>query len=314
MRIAVIGVGGLGGYYGGLLARAGEDVTFIARGASLAALRARGLAVRSEFAGDFALPVQATDDPRQIGPADLVLFCVKTYDLESAAEVSRPLVGSGTVILPVQNGVDAPARLGELLGTDHALGGVSYLAARRDAPGVIVQGGLSGPLLIGELTGGSSPRCERVRQTFARAGALVETVSDVTAALWEKLVLVCGTGGVMALMRLPIGPILACPESRAFLRATLDEAEAVARANGVALTDGCAARHFATISQSKPWTRSSMLNDVLAGRRLELDWLNGTVVRLGREHGVPTPANHAIDAALKPYVEGRPEVVEGPSS
>ncbi|HVC35798.1 MAG TPA: 2-dehydropantoate 2-reductase, partial [Chloroflexota bacterium] len=270
MRIAVIGVGGLGGYYGGLLARAGEDVTFIARGASLAALRARGLAVRSEFAGDFALPIQATDDPRQIGPADLVLFCVKTYDLESAAEVSRPLVGSGTVILPVQNGVDAPARLGELLGTNHALGGISYLAARRDAPGVIVQGGLSGPLLIGELAGGSSPRCERIRETFARAGALVETVSDVTAALWEKLVLVCGTGGVMALMRLPIGPILACPESRAFLRATLDEAEAVARANGVALTDGCAARHFATISQSKPWTRSSMLNDVLAGRRLEL--------------------------------------------
>ena len=115
------------------------------------------------------------------------------------------------------------------------------------------------------------------------------------------------TAGVMALMRLPIGPILAGPESRAFLRATLDEAEAVARAHGVALPTDCAARHFATISQSKPWTRSSMLSDVLAGRRLEVDWPNGTVVRLGREHGVPTPANTAIYAALKPYVEGRPE-------
>ena len=312
MRVAVMGAGGLGGYYGGLLARAGLDVAFVARGDHLAAMRAGGLTVRSEYAGQFNRPVRATDDPRQIGPVDLVLFCVKNYDLEAAAAAIRPLVGSETVVLPVLNGVDAVERIGRIVGAEHVLPGVCYVASRVDAPGVVVQGGMSGKLFLGELGGGTSARAGRIADLLASAGALVEVHPAVDVALWEKMVGVCPAGGVMALMRLPIGPVMACPEARAFFRATMDEVETVARARGVPLPDGCADRLFGMISQQKPWYRSSMLTDLLGGRRLELDWLNGAVVRLGRERDVATPANAAIYAALKPYADGAPELPSPP--
>jgi len=312
MRVAVVGAGGLGGYYGGVLARAGQEVIFVSRGAQLTALRAGGLNVKSEYAGDFHVRVAATDDPSQVGPVDLVLFCVKNYDLDAAAQASRPLIGADTVVLPVQNGVEAAERIGRAVGAERVLGGVCYVASRVGAPGAIVQGGLSGKLLFGEREGGISDRCARLADAFERAGVLAEPHPAITAATWEKFVTVCATGGVLAMMRLPIGPILACSEARDFLRAVMDEVEAVARARGVALPDDCAARQFAMVSQVKPWSRSSMLTDVLGGRRLELEWLNGAAVRLGREHAVPTPANGAIYAALKPYADGAPELPSPP--
>jgi hypothetical protein len=168
MRVAVMGAGGLGGYYGGALARAGQDVTFVARGAQLAALRAGGLTVRSEQAGDFHVEAPATDDPSRVGPVDLVLFCVKNYDVDAAAEGSRPLVGPDTAVLPVQNGVEATERIGRAVGAAHVLGGVCYLAARVDAPGTVVQGGVSGKLLFGEPAGGVSDRCARLADAFER--------------------------------------------------------------------------------------------------------------------------------------------------
>jgi 2-dehydropantoate 2-reductase len=187
------------------------------------------------------------------------------------------------------------------------LGGVCFCTARIDAPGVVVHGG-GGTLLFGEVGGGPSPRCERLRSALGGAGAEAKVPPAISATIWEKFVSVCGLSGAMALMRLPLGPILACPEAGQFLRATMEEAEAVARALRVPIAAGHAAGVFASLSQWPPGARSSMLTDVLGGRRLEVDWLNGAIVRLGREHGVPTPANAAILAALKPHAGGAPEI------
>ena len=209
--------------------------------------------MKSEHAGDFHVPVAATDDPSQVGPVDLVLFCVKNYDLDAAVQASRPLIGAETVVLPVQNGVEAADRIGRVIGAEHLLGGASYVASRVDAPGTIVQGGASGKLLFGELDGGISDRCARLADTFERAGVLAEPHPAITVAIWEKFVAVCATGGVLAMMRLPIGPILACPEARDFLRAVMEEVEVVARARGVALPDGCAARQCLDGQPGQDW-------------------------------------------------------------
>lgn len=307
MRIAVMGSGGMGGYFGGLLARAGKDVTFVARGAHLAAIRAQGLTVRSAQAGDFSVQVPAIDDPATIGEVDLVLFCVKTYDLESAAQQIRPLIGDHTLVLPVQNGIESPDRIARIVGPAHVLGGVSYVGASIQSPGVIVQAGISGKLLYGELTAGTSSRAAQLLATFQEAGIQAEHHSNIRTAMWEKFIVVCATGGVMALMRLPLGPIVDCAESRALFLSTMKEVEAVARAKGMVLPDGTAQRLFDyLVANMAPSGRSSQAIDLAAGRRLELEALNGAVVRLGREAGVPTPLNFAIYAALKPYINGPP--------
>ena len=308
MRTAVMGTGALGGFFGGLLARAGEDVTFIARGKHLGAIRERGLAIRSERVGDFALAVRATDDPGEVGPVDFVFFGVKTYDLEVAAEQMRPLVGPDTVVLPVQNGADIAERLGRVVGPERVLGGLTWVGGTIEAPGVIVQNASSGPTMLsfGELAGGTSPRVERLLELFGRAGIAAELHPDIRVPLWQKFVAVCANGGMTALTRLPLGPILACPESRAMYRAAMEEVAAVARACGVGLPDEVADRMFAVMSGYPPTMRASMAYDLEAGRRLELEALNGTVVRLGQERGVPTPWNAAIYAALKPHADGPP--------
>jgi 2-dehydropantoate 2-reductase len=306
MRIAVMGAGGTGGFFGGLLARAGEQVTLIARGPHLEAIQRQGLTVRSRLAGEFTIPVAATDDPRQIGPVDLVLFCVKTYDTAVAAEQARPLVGPDTVVLPVQNGVDSAARLAQVVGSRPVIGGVAYVFSSIAAPGIIVQVAGPGRLLFGELTGERSARCARLLQTFKRAGIAAEQPSDIRVALWEKFVNICAASGVTALTRLPIGTILACPETGALFRGTMEEVEAVGRACGIALPGGIVDRWWNFFVDLEPWARGSMAHDLAVGRRLELEALNGTVVRLGREHGIPTPLNFVIYAALKPYADGAP--------
>lgn len=308
MRIAVVGAGGLGGYYGALLARGGADVTFIARGTTLEALRRRGLTLKSPTHGEFTVPVQATDDPASVGPVDVVLFCVKSYDLESAAESIRPLIGPETAVVPVQNGVDASERLAAVLGAGCAVGGVGGLSARVEEPGVIVHAA-SPPkeISFGELDGRPSPRLERFLEVCEAAGITAELSDQIDVLRWQKFIFICAQA-LTALLRLPLGAILACPDSREFYRLVMEEVAAVGRAHGIPLPEDAAAQRFATVQHSNPTLRASQYYDLVAGRRLEVDTLNGTVVKLGRQHGVPTPYNFAIYAGLKPYAGGPPKL------
>jgi 2-dehydropantoate 2-reductase len=238
MRVTVMGSGGTGGYFGGLLARAGEDVTFIARGAHLAAIRENGLTVRSRLVGDFRVPARATDDPAESGPADLVLFCVKAYDTESAAERLRPALGPDTVILPVQNGVDSAERIGRVVGADHVIAGLAGVSSVVAAPGIIEHRAGPDVIQLGELDRPPSARAERIADTLRRAGTKAQVRPDMRVALWEKFVLICGLSGLTALTRLPVGAVLACPETRTLFRQVMEETEAVGRAEGAAVTDG----------------------------------------------------------------------------
>jgi 2-dehydropantoate 2-reductase len=306
MRVRVMGSGGTGGYFGALLARAGEDVTFVARGAHLAALRAAGLTVRSRLAGDFTVPARATDDPAEAGAADLVLFCVKAYDTESAAARLRPAVGPETVILPVQNGIDGAERISRIVGPGHAIGGLAAVSSVIAAPGIVEHRAGPDVIQLGELDGQPSERTQHIADALRRAGIKAQVRPDIRVALWEKFVLICGLSGLTALTRLPIGTVLACAETRTLCRQTMEETHAVGRAEGVALPGGHVERTLAFFEGSDPAIRGSLYYDLAAGRRLEIDTLNGTVVRLGRERGVPTPANFAIYAALKPYADGAP--------
>jgi 2-dehydropantoate 2-reductase len=306
MRVTVMGSGGTGGYFGGLLARAGEDVTFVARGAHLEAIRKSGLSVRSRLAGDFTVSARATDDPVEAGPADLILFCVKAYDTEVAAERLRPAVGPDTVILPVQNGIDSAERIGRVVGPGHVIGGLAGVSSVIAAPGIIEHRAGPDVIQLGELEDGSSARTERIADALRRAGMKAQVRPDIRVALWEKFVLICGLSGLTALTRLPIGTVLACPETRTLYRQTMEETHAVGRAEGVALPDGVVEETLKRFETVDPTVRGSLYYDLAAGRRLEIETLNGTVVRLGRERGIPTPANFAVYAALKPYADGAP--------
>jgi len=306
MRVAVMGTGGTGGFFGGLLARAGEDVIFIARGAHVEAIRAHGLRVKSRLAGDFALGVKATSAPREVGPVELILFCVKTYDTDRAVEQMRPLVGPDTMVLSVQNGIESAEHIARVVGPAPVIGGVAHVFSAIEAPGIIAQTAGPGRILFGELAGGSSPRTERLLDTFQRAGIAAELSPDIRVALWEKFLFICGNGGLTALTRLPLGLIRACPETNALLQGVIEEVDAVARACGIPLPVGCVAQVVAFNASVEPGARSSLYHDLAAGRRLELEALHGTVVRLGREHRVSTPLNFAIYAALKPYADGAP--------
>ena len=306
MRIAVIGAGGTGGYFGGLLAQAGEEVTFVARGATLAALRERGLTIRSRRLGEQVVPVRATDDPAALGPVDLVLFCVKTYDTDSAAGLLQPLVGPGTLLLSVQNGIGNEERLAAAIGAEHVLGCAAGVSAVPEAPGVIRLDAEPGFLRFGELTGGASERLGPVLATLQRASFQTSLHDDMPVQLWDKLVQICALSGVTALTRLPLGVIREHPATREFIIDVLREVVAVARARGVALPAETADRVMAANDGFPPRTYGSMYHDLAAGRRLELESLNGAVVRLGREAGVPVPGNAAIYAALQPYVAGAP--------
>ena len=306
MRIAVMGTGGTGGFYGGLLARAGEDVTFIARGAHLEAIRARGLTVKSRLAGEFTIPARATADPRSIGVVDLVLFCVKTYDTEPAAALIRPIAGPDTVILSVQNGVDNDERIARVVGQGTAICAAAQVNAHVEAPGVIGQTAGPGRLIFGANAGNLGERIEQIYRRCKEAGIAAEIQPDIKAVLWEKFVFICGFSGTTALTRLTIGPVLGCQETKAFLRETMTEVEAVARSQGVALARGLADRYVTFAGGLEPWALGSMAHDLHSGKRLELESLNGTVVRLGRAAGVPAPLNFAIYAALKPFVDGPP--------
>jgi 2-dehydropantoate 2-reductase len=306
MRVAIVGSGGTGGYFGGLLARAGEEVTFIARGAHLEALRLRGLTVKSRLAGEFTLPVRATDTPNEVGPVDLILFCVKTYDTDTAAQSIDPLIGAETMLLSLQNGVDNAERIAQIAGHNSGLGAVAYVVSAIEAPGVIAQTAGPGRIILGELAGGTSARVERLHSVLQRAEIAAEVHPDVRIAIWQKFLFICAFSGVTALTRVPIGSILADSVTHDLFRRALEEAEAVARASGIELPEDSVEQALATAEAVEPWGRGSMYHDLDNGLCLELEALNGEVVRRGDQHDIQTPLNFAIYAALKPYINGEP--------
>src|SRR5919107_7602 len=306
MRIAIMGSGGTGGYFGGLLARAGEEVTFVARGAHLEALRMRGLRVKSRLAGEFTLSVRATDTANEVGPVDLILFCVKTYDTDTAAESIRPLIRPDTTLLSLQNGIDNEERIARAAGYASGIGAAAYVVSAIKAPGVVAQTAGPGRIVLGEVSGGAGGRQERLREVLQGAGISAEVNPDIRLVLWQKFLFICAFSGVTALTRLPIGTILSDPATHDLFRGASEEVEAVARADGVGLPDDCVERALETAAAVEPWGRGSLYGDLAGGRRLELESLNGEVVRRGREHGIETPLNFAIYAALRPYADGPP--------
>ena len=306
MRIAVIGAGGVGGAFGAALAKAGADVIFVARGAHLNAMRANGLAVLGPRGDVHLTPTQATDRPSDIGRVDYVLFCVKLWDVESAGAAIRPLVGPDTAIIPLQNGIDASERLIPIHGKEAVMGGVAQISATIAEPGVIRQTGTFMRLVFGELDGRPSERGAAFDAACQRAGFDSVNSTEILTALWEKFVLLATNSSVVALTRLPFGKLRNDPEVFALFQKGVAEVAAVGRARGVRLPADLEQRALQSTRTFPPEMMPSMAIDLLRGNRLELPWLAGKVVALGRELGIPTPTFDVMYAALKPYANGAP--------
>jgi 2-dehydropantoate 2-reductase len=304
MRIAVIGTGGVGGCFGAALAKAGVDVTFLARGAHLAAMRESGLRIEGGRGETIIRPVQATDDIALIGPVDIVLFCVKLWDLEHVAGQISSLIRAATAVIPLQNGIDASDGLAAILGPEATMNGTAMVSATIDRPGVVRQTGTMMTLTFGERDGRFSRRAERFRELCEMAGFEVVLSDNIRVPLWVKFIGLTAFSGCTALTRLPIGPVREHPETFALLVGALREAEAVGRAEGVALPSDVVEKNIQLARSIPPETTASMAVDLALGRRLELPWLAGKVVALGRKHGVPTPLNDIIYAALLPHTNG----------
>jgi 2-dehydropantoate 2-reductase len=306
MRIAVIGAGAVGGAFGAALAKAGSDVTFVARGDHLAAMHRRGLTLVSPR-GDLQLnPVKATDVPASIGEVDFVLFCVKLWDVESAGAAIRPIVGSNTAVIPLQNGIDASDRLIPILGKEAVMGGVAQISATIAEPGVIRQTGTFMRLVFGELDGRPSQRGAAFQSLCEAAKFEAVNSNTVLAALWEKFILLATNSSVVALTRLPFGKLRDDPEVFALFEKGVAEVAAVGRARGIALAPELEAKALQATRNFPAEMLPSMAVDLMRGNRLELPWLAGKVVALGRELGVPTPTFEVMYAALKPYANGAP--------
>lgn len=300
MKIAIMGSGGVGGYYGGLLAKAGQELTFIARGAHLQAIRDKGLHVKSVH-GDFTVsPVKATDRPGEIGAVDLVLVATKTYHTDEAAQAIKPLIGDNTVVISLQNGIDAAERIGSAVGMERMLGGATWLSAAIEAPGRIGQYSQFRRIALGELDGRITPRAQAVASAFATTPAVVELVPNIRQMLWTKFVFISAISALGGLTRVSVGEYRHVPEAREVLAQAMAEVAAVAQACGVALDADIVAKTLSFIDAAAPDMRPSMQRDLEAGRMSELESMIGVVVRLGRERGVPTPVMRLAYALLKP--------------
>ena len=304
MRIAVMGTGGVGGYFGAKLAQAGNEVTFVARGAHLAALRERGLQIESGASPLHLAPIRATDDPTAIGPVDVVMFCVKLWDVETAAVQVAPLVRGGGVVIPFQNGLVAPEVLERTVGAAHVLGGVAYIAATIREPGVIAHTGTMARLRVGAFPGGPVERATQFADAARAAGIDIEVSHDIRRALWEKFCFLAALSGCTSVARQPVGAIRSDPDLRAAFEAAVREAWTVGRAQGVALADEFVAGQMKALDGLPAEMRSSMQNDLAGGRRLEAQWLSGAVVELARKAGLAAPVSAVLYAVLKPYVAG----------
>ncbi|MBI2561253.1 MAG: 2-dehydropantoate 2-reductase [candidate division NC10 bacterium] len=297
MRIAVLGSGGIGGYYGALLANAGHDVAFIARGAHLEAMQRRGLTVRTPE-GESTIPVTAVADTRALGPVDLVLFCVKSYDTEPAAQALAPLMARDTAVVTFQNGLDNVDAIAFVVGSGAVLVGAVYIALQLVGPGVILRTGGEGKIVFGELSGALTERVQRIAGAFHQSGIPHQVSIDINRVLWEKFLFIAGVGGVTALARSGIGPLLASLEGRTLLTTSCEEIVAVARAERVPLPADAVDRVIEQAATLPPQWRSSMARDLEDGRRLEVEALSGAVVRRGVKLGVPTPIHRTIAACL----------------
>ena len=304
MKIAIFGSGGVGGYFGGKLAAAGEDVTFLARGAHLTAMQQDGLHIESPL-GSLHLPkVQATDRPQAIGPVDVVLFTVKLYDVESSAATLTPLIGADTVVITLQNGVDAMDMVAKHVGDAHVAGGAAYIVAVIDKPGHI-RHTTAQQLVFGERDGRRSDRLVAFEEAGIRAGFQAKASEDVQSDLWTKFVRLATWSGMTTVTRSPMGVVRDTPATFELMVAAIEEVIAVGKARGVNLPADLMDTTLAMIKNFPASSKSSMLEDIERGRRLELPWLSGAVVRLGKEAGVPTPIHQFITTILTPFVDGQ---------
>ncbi len=303
MKIAVMGTGAMGGYVGARLAEAGAEVAFIARGAHLAALRANGLKVTSPE-GDLHLnPVQATDDPGEVGPVDLILLGVKLYDVEAAVEALLPMLAPETAVVSLQNGVDTPALVSKIAGPAHNVPGIAMINGEIAGPGVIQHNAMNG-LVIGEPDGRGSARLEALLELGEKAKLDISVSPDIELGLWRKFAMLTPMAGLSTLTRVPFGMVRNTPETWRLLGEAMDEVIAVARAEGVELGAQDEAGLMASIGGVPDSWRGSLVTDLEAGRRLEVDWLHGTICRLGERHGIETPFHRVVLGALMPHADG----------
>jgi 2-dehydropantoate 2-reductase len=300
MKIHVFGAGGVGGYLGGRLAQAGEEVTFIARGEHLRAMQTGGLHVES-VQGDFSVnPVRTAAHPAQAGTADIILVALKAWQIAEAAESLRPAVGPDTLVVPLANGVEAPEQLAAVLGDRPVLGGLCRISSMLAAPGHVRHTAIEPSIVFGERRGGPSPRAEALRAAFERAGVLAEVSTDISRAMWEKFIFIAALSGVGAVTRAPVGVLRSLPETRALLEQAMHEIAAVGRSLGVTLPVDVVARTLAFIDSIPAHTTTSMQRDIQEGRPSELDAQTGAVVRLSTQAGLSAPVNGGLYACLLP--------------
>lgn len=305
MHIAIIGAGGVGGYFGARFAHEGEKVTFIARGAHLAAMREHGLRVRSAN-GDMSVnPVEATDDATTVGIVDLVMIAVKLWSTHDAIETARSMMGPNSTVVSFQNGIEAEDALIAAFGRERVLGGVANIAALIETPGLIRHNGTMAMLQFGELDGKRSPRVQTLLDICKRAGIDAKVPDDINKAIWEKYVFLASLSAMTALTRLPLGPLREDPDTRALFRQLAEEVVAVGRAKGIPLADATVDAMMGRLDGLPGDMVASMLGDLKRGNRLELPWLSGGVVQAGRKVNVPTPAHQFVYTALKLHAPGR---------
>jgi 2-dehydropantoate 2-reductase len=305
MRIAVMAAGAVGGYFGGRMAAAGHDVAFIARGAHRDAIRREGLRIESALGDLHLADVNVTDDPEQVGPVDLVLFAVKLWDTETAGKQTRPLVGPDTRVITLQNGVDSVERLAPILGDDATIGGATYVVTTIARPGMIRHTGALAKVRCGRLDRRPDAVLAGCVEAMKAASIDATLSDDMLLDLWKKFVLLSGTSGITASTRQPLGAVRDDEHMRAFFYKLMHETMAVGRAAGVEFPPDFPAELDRSVAGFAPAMKASMANDLDAGNRLELDWLAGKVVALGRQYGIATPAQEAVYAILKPYRMGR---------
>jgi 2-dehydropantoate 2-reductase len=304
MKIAVMGAGGVGGYFGARLAQAGHDVSFVARGKHLEAIKARGLVLRSPL-GDATVKVKASDKPADLGDAEVVLFAVKLWDTESAAEAIRPLVAKGGVVIPFQNGVESIERIGKVLGPERVMGGAAYIAGRIGEPGVIVQTGQMARLRFGPVLPAQKKTAEAFLAACKDARFDAELTDDIVKVLWEKFVLLVAVSATTTVTRGNLGIVRADPDLRWLLETVMRETWTLGRKRGVKLADDLVAQTMKSVDGLPAEMRASMAADLEAGGKLEAPWLSGAVALMSRAAGLEAPVNRTVFAALKPYIDGR---------
>ena len=307
MRIAAMAAGAVGSYFGGRLQAAGHDVAYIARRANLEALKKDGLKIQSVH-GDLHLPkVFATPDPKEVGPVDIVLFAVKLWDTETAAELTKPMIGPNTRVITLQNGVDSYERVSAILGKEHVIPGTAYIAAVLGGPGVMLHTSKFAIMRCGRIDGSKDAQLDKFVEAAKAANIDIQPQDDMNRERWQKFIFLSSMAGVNCLTRMEIGKVLGEPHTRAFYKKLMEESFAISQKLGVKVAPNWVEDRMVFSDNAPPGMKASMLHDLEAGNRLELDWLTGKVVELGKQTGVPTPAAEAVYAAVALHKMGKPK-------